>query len=164
MRLGGEGTVLSLPSREQMVTSGLSVGSQCWGRPGGLTAGSGLGSSASFPSLVDRDTHSGGGIQNPRGLCLTVRASDRKPAGGPASLPVKEDGDRPITLTPQSSWALMGEGRRRMGESSWQQGAEDPSSKEEGRPVTPHIPSRLSWASDESSPCRSWSCRKRMMA
>lgn len=28
----------------------------------------------------------------------------------------------------------------------------------------PCIPSKLSWASDESPPCRSWSCRKRMMA
>lgn len=83
------------------------------------------------------------------------------------SLPVQEDGDQPITLTPQNSLALMGEGRKRRGESSWQQGAEDPSFKQEGDqgppPPTTHIPSRLSWASDESSPCRSWSCRKRMM-
>ena len=55
--------VLSLPSNEQVVTSGLSVGSQSWSHRGGPTAGSGLGSPASFPSLVSRDIHSTGGFR-----------------------------------------------------------------------------------------------------
>lgn len=188
LRPGGVGEPPSLPHGAQVVTPGLSVGSQCGGCPGGrprgfgaarwawnsyllpgrLAAGSGLGSPplASLTPLTDRDTRATGDMENLRELHPSGREQLREaqpkvreaggspaPAWGSASLLVKRGQgpaycSHPAELLGADASGGSGRGLEALG------GARGPQ----------HVPSKLSWASEESSPCRSWSCRNRMMA
>lgn len=188
LRPGGGGEPPSLPHGAQVVTPGLSVGSQCWGcpgggprgfgmarwacnsylLPGGLAAGSGLGSPplASLTPLTSRDTCTTGNMENLRELHPSRREQLREaqpkvrevggspaPAWGSASLPMKQGQGpayhfHPVELLGADAGGGLGRGLEALG----------------GRRGPQHVPSKLSWASEESSPCRSWSCRNRMMA
>ena len=185
-RLGGGGKPPSLPHGAQVVTPGLSVGSQCWGCPGGgprgfgaawwarnshllpgrLAAGSGLGSPplASLPPLTGRDTRTTRGMENlwelhpsRRGHLREAQPKVREagdspaPAWGSASLPVKRRQGPAYHSHPMEFLGADAGGGLGMG-------PEAP-----GGGHGPHVPSKLSWASEESSPCWSWSCRNRMM-